>query len=673
MFHVFRLPFTFALFCLLGASFAKDVPNFTDHVAPIFKSHCNSCHNPDKKKADLDLTTHVAILLGGSGGEVVKAGIPDTSYLVLSIEHAEDVEPMPPKKPKIPQDQIDIIRDWIRGGLLPTADGKSAIREVSFDLSAGSAERPDVVAIPTDISSELTKVARAFPINAIATSPWAPVVAVAGHEQVVLFGESPPAIESPDFEPVAQSDLVYQNSEVRTFDGSGPVPLTEPSLEEAGKRIQVKRPLHTYTDGFAVSLWVKPGDVGPNHMDLFGFDLVRHFLERRGKAWTFRSAYRTAENDQIWTGRVGTMSPGQWTHIALVFEASDVVLYQGGQEISRHPLPKGFTAVRDFSRKGQGEFVLGGLPNGKNAYRGSLRDIRIYQRPLTADQVAQISANAHPSFGIIGTLPFPEGTLHSLIFSPNGSLLVAAGGRGAHSGKAVVFDVATGERKAEIGDEQDAVLAADISPDHSRVAIGGPAKVVKVFSAENGKMLYRIEKHTDWITALAFSPDGQYLASGDRNGGIYIWEAEGGGIAYTLDEHKVRVTDLSWRPDAKVLASGAEDGNIVLWDMSDGFPIRSAVTHKAKAESRYTRRTGVVSLEFTDDGGLLTAGRDGTIRLWKSDGAKAAEVRLGTGTPTAARRLSGSTRTIVGQMDGSLAVYDLTKGALLSELPRLAP
>ena len=56
---------------------AAEPPNYEDHILPIFKEHCNGCHNPDKFKADLDLTTYGGVLKGSSGGEVVKAGIPE--------------------------------------------------------------------------------------------------------------------------------------------------------------------------------------------------------------------------------------------------------------------------------------------------------------------------------------------------------------------------------------------------------------------------------------------------------------------------------------------------------------------------------------------------------------------------------------------------------------------
>ena len=37
-------------------SFAQEKVTYVDHVLPIFRNACNNCHNPDKKKAGLDLS-----------------------------------------------------------------------------------------------------------------------------------------------------------------------------------------------------------------------------------------------------------------------------------------------------------------------------------------------------------------------------------------------------------------------------------------------------------------------------------------------------------------------------------------------------------------------------------------------------------------------------------------
>src|SRR5690606_22860254 len=94
----------------------------------------------------------------------------------------------------------------------------------------------------------------------------------------------------------------------------------------------------------------------------------------------------------------------------------------------------------------------------------------------------QIALYNSQTLAPLGVLPYPEGQPYVLRFSPAGDLLLVGGGRGGSAGNVVVFDVRTGERKIEAGAEYDAVLAADLSADQTLVALGGPKKLVRVFS-----------------------------------------------------------------------------------------------------------------------------------------------------------------------------------------------
>jgi hypothetical protein len=255
-----------------------------------------------------------------------------------------------------------------------------------------------------------------------------------------------------------------------------------------------------------------------------------------------------------------------------------------------------------------------------------------------------------------GELPFPEGIPYALRFSRSGEQLLAAGGRGVQSGKAVLYDVRTGRRLATVGNERDIVLAADVSADGKLIALGGPGKVVRVFSVPDGKLLYELQKHTDWITALEFSPDGTRLATGDRAGGIFVWESATGAAAGNLAEHKDSVTALSWRGDGQLLASSSEDGQIVVWNIADGFPVTSV----AKAHP------GVLGVQFGNDGLLYSVGRDNAFRIWSADGK-----RKGSGTagslPTKVAVGAGLAAT--GGYDGRITVWNGTAAAFTITSP----
>ena len=102
---------------------AQDKVTFDDHVQPILRQKCFSCHNQNKKSSGLDLTTYTNLMLGGSSGDVLEPGSPDDSYLFLLITH--ESEPfMPPKSPKMPDDEINHIRKWIEQGMPENAGSK---------------------------------------------------------------------------------------------------------------------------------------------------------------------------------------------------------------------------------------------------------------------------------------------------------------------------------------------------------------------------------------------------------------------------------------------------------------------------------------------------------------------------------------------------------------------
>ena len=58
-----------AAFVLQATAAVPEKVTFEDHVLPILQNACNNCHNPDKKKAGLDLTTYGGALLGSDAAK----------------------------------------------------------------------------------------------------------------------------------------------------------------------------------------------------------------------------------------------------------------------------------------------------------------------------------------------------------------------------------------------------------------------------------------------------------------------------------------------------------------------------------------------------------------------------------------------------------------------------
>ncbi len=260
---------------------------------------------------------------------------------------------------------------------------------------------------------------------------------------------------------------------------------------------------------------------------------------------------------------------------------------------------------------------------------------------------------------LLGILPFPEGTPHVIKFNRAGSILLVGGGKAALRGVVVLFDVKTGNRLAELGDELDVVLAADISSDNKLVALGGPQKAVRVYDTSDGSEVYSIKKHTDWVTAIEFSPDGVLLATADRGGGVFIWEADTGREYQTLAGHTAPVTDLSWRSDSNLLATASQDETVRLWEMERGQQVRSIKAHAG----------GVTTVEFFRDGRLATCGRDGLCKTWDASGRQIRQFGPLPDLPLVVAVSQDNARVAVGDFAGDFVLWNAEDGKELAKLP----
>ncbi|MHB8952475.1 MAG: c-type cytochrome domain-containing protein [Pirellulaceae bacterium] len=432
---------------------------YDDHVRPILREHCFSCHNQNEAKGGLALDLFNRALEGGSSGEVVVEQDLESSRLWSLVSHEE--EPfMPPGQDKLPDVKLAVIRQWIEGGLLENAGSSAKAKKQTLQLAAPSETgRPaGPVAMPEGLSrAPVLYTPRAAAVSALATSPWAPLVAVAGQQQIVLY-----------------------------------------------------------------------------HSD-------------------------TAQ--------------------------------------------------------------------------------------------------------LLGILPFPEGVPYSLRFSRDGALLLGAGGRGASVGLAALYDVKSGNRVLTVGDELDVVLTADISPDLTRIALGGPGKVVRIYATESGELLHEIKKHTDWIYAVRFSPDGVLLATADRSNGLVVWEADTAREYLDLRGHTDAVTDVAWRSDANVLASGSTDGTIRLWEMNEGKEIARASAHGG----------GVNAVAYALDGRIASVGQDRVAKLWD---AGLQPLKTFPEFPEPALRVTfthDGKRIVAGDWSGQVSMWNAEDAQPIAHLPPNPP
>lgn len=178
-----------ALALAAGPVAAQDKVTYQDHVRPILENRCLNCHNAEKKKGGLDLSTFGAAMAGGSGGVNLEPGDAASSTFFKVITH--QAEPfMPPKSDKLPQAEMDVIAKWIGGGLLETATSTAKVKKKNdIAMSGAKPGKPEgPPAMPEHLLLEPVIAApRPAAVTAIAHSPWAPLIAVGSTKQVLLY------------------------------------------------------------------------------------------------------------------------------------------------------------------------------------------------------------------------------------------------------------------------------------------------------------------------------------------------------------------------------------------------------------------------------------------------------------------------------------------------------
>ncbi len=101
----------------------NEVPSYEEHIEPLVKRYCISCHRPGKKNNNYLMTSYEEIMNSGDHAPVIIPGDPENSIFMKLIrrEKLDFSRPMPPTK-ALPEDVIDIFERWIAAGAPKTAD-----------------------------------------------------------------------------------------------------------------------------------------------------------------------------------------------------------------------------------------------------------------------------------------------------------------------------------------------------------------------------------------------------------------------------------------------------------------------------------------------------------------------------------------------------------------------
>lgn len=312
-------------------------------------------------------------------------------------------------------------------------------------------------------------------------------------------------------------------------------------------------------------------------------------------------------------------------------------------------------------------------------------------------------------------------------FSPDGSKIYALS-----DGRLKSFDVATGKKLKTFDLELLHCIA--VSPDGSKVAIGysdfevissEPFKSrhfgsVEVFDTVKGKLIKKWEAHqasddaarNGDVTWLAFSPDSKTLASTGSDRKAKLWDTSSWLEVETLEDNNDDMNAIAFSPDGRALATatgsssvaGVESG-VKLWDARTGEQVADLSRNAGRiygvaasgdgeriayieTDTRHTvvniwdlakgQKTHtfdlpywLFSVEFSPDGSrLLTAGRDGTARIWDAETGRPFQVPIRAHGDTAfcATYSPDGKRIATASADKTIKIWDAASGRELITL-----
>lgn len=264
----------------------------------------------------------------------------------------------------------------------------------------------------------------------------------------------------------------------------------------------------------------------------------------------------------------------------------------------------------------------------------------------------------------VKTLTNVLGAVNDLRFSPDGKILVVAGGQPSAKGDLRLYQVEDWKLLATLGGHDDVVSCVAFTTDGKHLASASFDKTVRIWDVASRKPVQTLTGHSDFVYSVAFDPQGKWLVSSSKDRSVKMVDWTTGKSMFTFSGMNEDVLAVAVSPDGKQVVSSGFDSGLYWWNPQTGERVRLGGGHGI----------AVHELCFSKDGQVVvSAGADKQVRLW--NGTSGALLKsLSVGSIAYATAISPNGKLVAaGSFDGLVRLWDVASGRQLLTLLALPP
>lgn len=275
-------------------------------------------------------------------------------------------------------------------------------------------------------------------------------------------------------------------------------------------------------------------------------------------------------------------------------------------------------------------------------------------------------------------LPTESDLLSHVEFSPDGTLLAAAGGSPARYGEVRFFNPADGKLISSRRIGHDTLFRGNFAPDSKTLALGGADGAIHVVPVDSEAEVRRFELHSDWILDVAFTPDGKMLISGGRDKATKVSSVETGKLLRSVDRSTELISSVG--SDGRFAVSAGRGRTLIGYELKIalfGIEVTGAgngarpVSKRNQYVKNFETQPGeVYDIASSGDRKFIAiAGSYGNVRVYKTDDRQRIALINNVPSPIYCVALDGDgTRLALGSKRGQVQVYELPDVKLIKSL-----